>query len=280
VSSALLTEADKLARVADAVSAAYATELARVLRDLEGSLRRLAIDASQGSVSAMVRAVRAAKLRKQITTALEAAGFKRLAETASTTYLDTVLAQVLVMQQAAQVAAFTSADMTKILALKELAQRDMLQQGAAIAHAVWRTLAQGLFAARPVADLIDDLADALDDEQHAARTLYDTAVSVFGRQVEAMKATPEDVFAYVGPADVKVRPFCHEHLGKVFTRDEIHAMDNGQLPDCFLTGGGYNCRHTFIAVSKLSAWRELVGTGKRIPEIDAQLASVGGRKAA
>jgi hypothetical protein len=281
VSSALLTEADKLARVADAVSAAYATELARVLRDLEGGLRRLAIDASQGSVSAMVRAVRAAKLRKQITTALEAAGFKRLAETASSTYLDTVLAQVLVMQQAAQVAAFTSADMTKILALKELAQRDLLHQGAAIAHAIWRTLAQGLFAARPVADLIDDLADALDDEQRAARTLYDTAVSVFGRQVEAMKAEEGDVFAYLGPADTKLRPFCREHVGKVFTRDEIHALDNGQLPDCFLTGGGYSCRHQWIAVSKLSSWRSLVGTGKRIPEIEAALLQLaGGRRAA
>jgi hypothetical protein len=226
--------------------------------------------------------VRAAKLRKQIQTALDVAGFSHLAETASSTYLDTVLAQVMVIRQAAQVATFTSSDMTRLLALKELAKRDILHQGAAIAHAVWRTLAQGLFASRPVADLIDDLADALDDEQHAARTLYDTAVSVFGRQVEAMKSTPEDVFAYVGPADVKVRPFCHQHLGKVFTRDEIDALDNKQLPNPFLTGGGYNCRHQFIAVSQLSAWRKLAGTDQRIPEIEAQLDALetGGRKAA
>jgi hypothetical protein len=282
MSDALLREADKLARVADEVSAAYATELARILRDLEHSVRRLAMDASQGSVSAMTRAVRAAKLRKQIQTALDVAGFSHLAETASSTYLDTVLAQVMVIQQAAQVATFTSSDMTRLLALKELAKRDILHQGAAIAHAVWRTLAQGLFASRPVADLIDDLADALDDEQHAARTLYDTAVSVFGRQVEAMKSTPEDVFAYVGPADVKVRPFCHQHLGRVYTRDEIDALDNKQLPNPFLTGGGYNCRHQFIAVSKLSEWRKLAGTDQRIPEIEAQLdvLETGGRKAA
>jgi hypothetical protein len=282
MSDALLREADKLARVADEVSAAYATELARILRDLEHSVRRLAMDASQGSVSAMTRAVRAAKLRKQIQTALDVAGFSHLAETASSAYLDTVLAQVMVIRQAAQVATFTSSDMTRVLALKELAKRDILHQGAAIAHAVWRTLAQGLFASRPVADLIDDLADALDDEQHAARTLYDTAVSVFGRQVEAMKSTPEDVCAYVGPADVKGRPFCRAHLGKVYTRDEIHAMDNGQLPDAMLTGGGYQCRHQFIAVSKLSEWRKLAGTDQRIPEIEAQLDALetGGRKAA
>jgi hypothetical protein len=81
---------------------------------------------------------------------------------------------------------------------------------------------------------------------------------------------------------VKVRPFCHQHLGKVFTRDEIDALDNKQLPNPFLTGGGYNCRHQFIAVSQLSAWRKLAGTDQRIPEIEAQLDALetGGRKAA
>jgi hypothetical protein len=95
-----------------------------------------------------------------------------------------------------------------------------------------------------------------------------------------MKAQEGDVFAYLGPADTKLRPFCREHVGKVFTRDEIHALDNGQLPDCFLTGGGYNCRHMFASVSKLSQWRELVGTGKRIPEIEAQLAILARKQAA
>jgi hypothetical protein len=59
----LLTEAEKLAAVADAIGRSYATELGRVLRDLERELRRLAIDAKAGSQTALSRAVRAAKLR-------------------------------------------------------------------------------------------------------------------------------------------------------------------------------------------------------------------------
>jgi hypothetical protein len=50
----------------------------------------------------------------------------------------------------------------------------------------------------------------------------------------------------------------------------------------FLTGGGYNCRHTWIAVSKVSEVRKLAGTEERIPAIAAQVARqlAGGRKAA
>jgi hypothetical protein len=182
-----------------------------------------------------------------------------------------LVAQLERLRGVAQLAAFTSSDMTRILALKELARLDLLGLGDRIAHAVWRTFSYGLLTQRPTADLLDDLATSLDVEMSEARTLYDTTVNVFGRQVEAMKSQPDDVYAYMGPADVKLRPFCREHVGKVFTRAEIDALDNGQLPNVFLTGGGYNCRHQFIAVSKLSELRDLVGTEQRVPEVDAAL---------
>jgi hypothetical protein len=270
-SLALITEADKLARIADEMTRQYAVELSRVLRDLERELRTLAIEAKNGSVSALARAVRAGRLRKQILTALEAAGYSRLADTATSFRFDRVIAQVERIRGAAQLAAFTSSDMTRILALKQLAQMDVLQQGEFIAAAVWRTFTRGLFSQRPLNGILDDLATTLDVEQSEARTLYDTTVNVFGRQVEAVKSTPSDVYAFMGPADVKLRPFCRERVGKVYTRQDIDAMDNGQLPNVFLTGGGYNCRHTFVAVSKLSSLRALVGTDQRVPEIEAAL---------
>lgn len=279
---ALLTEADKLARVADEISAAYATELARVLRDLERELRKLALDAIGGSRTALSRAVRAAKLRRQIQDALTAAGYPHLVETATSVRLDALVAQVQRLRGAAKLAAFSTSDLSRILALKALARVDLLGQGDAIAHAVWRTFAQGLFSQRPIADLLDDLSTALDLELYHARTLYDTTVSVFGRQVEAMKAQPEDVFAYLGPMDEKTRPFCRRHVGKVYTRAAIDAMDNGQLPNVFLVGGGWQCRHTWIAISKVSELRDLVGTDQRIPEVARQIRDMpaGGKKAA
>jgi hypothetical protein len=270
-SLALATEADKLARIADEIGASFARELSRVLRDLERDLRRLALDAQAGSRTALSRAVRAAKIRRQIQQALKAAGYDQLAQQATGRGLDALLAQVERLRGAARLAQFSASDMTRILALKELARIDLLGRGDAIAHAVWRTFSYGLLTQRPVNDLLDDLAESIDVETTQARTLYDTTVNVFGRQVEAMKAKDGDVFAYMGPADVKLRPFCRERVGKVFTREQIDAMDNGQLPQPFLTGGGHNCRHTFVAVSKLSELRALVGTDQRVPEIEAAL---------
>ena len=279
-SQALLTEAEKLAKVADDVSASYASELGKVLRDLERELRSLAQDAIAGGKTALSRAIRAAKLRRQIQTALKEAGYESLAERATSVSLDALVAQMEALRGAARLAAFTTPDLTRILALKELAKLDVLQQGQIIAQALWRTLAYGIFSQRPIRDLLDDLADAIDVELHEAGTLYDTTVNVFARQVEAMKSKEDDVYAYLGPADIKTRPFCHQHLGKVYTKPEIDAMDNHQLPNTFLTGGGYNCRHSWIAVSKMSELRELVGTNQRMSEVAAQLSSVGTRKAA
>ena len=278
----LLIEAEKLAAVADAIGQTFARELAAVLRDLERELRRLASAALDGRQGPLARAVRAARLRRQIAQALRDAGFHQLAESSTSVGLDRLLAQVEKLRGAARLAEFTTADASRILALKELARLDLLGQGDAISHALWRTLAHGVFSQRPVADLLDDLADAIDVELTEARTLYDTTVNIFGRQVEAMKATgkPDEVFAYLGPLDIKTRPFCYERVGKVFTREQIDAMDNKQLPNTFLTGGGYNCRHSFIAVSKVSALRKLVGTDQRMPEVEARLGDLGDRKAA
>lgn len=280
----LLTEAEKLAKVADAIGRSYATELARVLRDLERELRTLILDAQQGSQTALARAVRAAKLRKEIQTALNAAGYPHLTETATSGALDHLVVQMGRLRGAAKLAAFTTSDQTRILALQEIARLDLLGAGDTLAHALWRTLAQGLYSQRKVTDLLEDLSDAVDVEDARLRTLYDTTVSVFGRQVEAMKSTGEgdEPFVYVGPVDAVMRPFCREHIGKVYTLTAIDALDNGQLPNTFLTGGGFNCRHQFIAVSKFSELRDLVGTGERMPEVSDAIARlpVGGKKAA
>lgn len=280
----LLTEAEKLARIADEVSAAYATELGRVLRDLERELRRLALDAIAGSKTALSRAVRAGKLRREVQKALDTAGFGRLAETATSGLLDQLVAQVERLRGAAKLAGFTSTDQSRILALQSLAHLDLMGEGTEIAHALWRTLAQGLFSQRPPADLLDDLATAIDVEAARARTLYDTTVSIFGRQVEAMKSAGEgdEPFAYVGPVDRKLRPFCRAHVGKIYSRSQIDALDNGQLPNVFLTGGGYNCRHVWQAVSKFSELRDLTGTEERIPEIQHAIEQLpeGDRRAA
>jgi len=86
-------------------------------------------------------------------------------------------------------------------------------------------------------------------EWHAG-TYARTAHVRFSRQLDAFQAEKYGVeqFIYIGPLDMRTRTFCAGKVGKVFTRKEIDAMKNGQTGNVFTDGGGWNCRHKWIAV--------------------------------
>lgn len=270
---AVLGATERQAAVADDLGRSYARELALVKTDLERELRRLLLRAEEGSRTATAVAARALKLRKELREILERAGYDDLADTATVRGLERMAKAVERTRLAAQVTAFTSRDATRIAALKELARLDLLAQGDDVAIAVWRSVVQGLYSQRPVVDILDDLSVVLDRSMGEVGTLYDTTVSVFGRQVEALKSTDDQLYLYAGPIDQKTRPFCLRHAGRVYTRAELDALDNGQTGSTFLTLGGHNCRHHPVALSKFSELAALHGTDQRAPEVAAQVTS-------
>jgi hypothetical protein len=174
---------------------------------------------------------------------------------------------------AQQAARLSGAFDARIAAIKALHALDLLDEGDQVARELWQATIRGVFSARPADLILSDLYDVIDASEANINTLYDTSVSIFGRQVEALQAgeDPDTPFLYAGPADKKTRPFCRLHVGKVFRRSDIDKLDNGQIDNVFLTGGGYNCRHTFLEVSKFSELNDYIGTDKRVPEIAAQL---------
>ncbi len=109
-------------------------------------------------------------------------------------------------------------------------------------------------------DLANTIADTFDktsgqvktDAATAMSTFFRTAADMSYRKIEADENF-EVRYKYAGPpaSDPVIRPFC-EHLmdevqdGRTWTRAEIDAMDNEQLANVFVTGGGYNCRHSFL----------------------------------
>jgi hypothetical protein len=272
----LLNAAERQADVADDLGRTFAVELSRVQIDLDREIRRLLLRASEGNRTAVALAARGLALRRELRELLTRAGYDDLAGTATLGALERMAEVVTATRLAAQVERFATFDSVAVQALKELARLDIVQQGDEVAIALWRSLVQGQFSGRPQNAILDDLANALDDELSQVRTLYDTMTSTFGRQVEALKSTgePDELFAYLGPVDSKMRPFCKERIGRIYTRAEIDAMDNGQLPNVFMTAGGYNCRHSFTAVSQFSELVELQGTDERIPEIAETLKRV------
>lgn len=270
---AILTAAAQTARTADDLSRSFARELAAVLRNTERRLGPMLTEAAAGSRTAIIRAVQANRTRRQIRDVLTEAGFDELAASATDAPLDRMVRTVLAGRRAAELAGELTPSLEKrIAALQALMQVDVLDEGEQAARALWKATVRGIFGARPAGDILADLGKVLDRSEAQIATLYDTSISVFGRQVEALQAgsDPETKFAFVGPVDDRMRPWCRAHVGKIYARAQIDALDNGQLNDVFLTGGGYNCRHTWMEVSKFSELQDY-GPHQRIPEVQQDL---------
>ena len=104
--------------------------------------------------------------------------------------------------------------------------------------------------------LVELLTDKLETSIGRARTVADTGMSTFYRTATdrafqvIQKDVPDQVlqYRYSGPVDKLERPFCRHltDVDKAYTREQIDKMSNGQLPNVFLTGGGWSCRHQWI----------------------------------
>lgn len=275
-----MAQGERDAALMDTLTAAFARELAQVVRQLNVQIRALVatLDTKRDRVVAsranLARAVRA---KRDITRALEDAGYGRVLAGAVDAPLDRLAAQVLQGDRLANVAAtLTAADVDALVALKDVRLQQLFGVGTQMGNALWRTVLDGVLGARPVADLVADLADVADVSERQARVLYDTAVSSYSRAASLLtsEGTDAELFLYVGPVDGKTRPFCVQHAGKVYTRAEVDAMDNGikGYGDVLLNGGGPNCRHMMRRVSRLDdEIRALAGTGQRVPYVQAKV---------
>jgi hypothetical protein len=297
--------ARRLAADADALRDAFVLELADVLTRVERRLPAIIADAQAGGIMAAGTAASLGRTRANLRRLLTEAGYDDLIDTATSAGLDRTLAiladsspayrRALAFNTSGQPTAFTGI----LRALIDTARADLVAQGDAIATVLWRATVRGVLGADPPARLVEALADVLDGQRALAATLYDTNVSITQRlSVQTIVPTsgedvldptapvplamggdvlpiPDDqLYAYVGPVDDIIRPFCLEHVGKVYTKPEIDALDNGQMPNTFLTGGGWNCRHLWAPISRFDEVADLHGTDGRVPEVEAALARV------
>lgn len=249
----LIAKAERIAQAGERLSVLFAAELAEVWRRFERLVTQDAAAVTSGSMAAM---------RDRVRRLLTEAGYDVLVAAS-------VNAGVTQMAAIVGTSAIPRTAMTtRLAALQEMSTLGMVARGDEAATAVWRAVAQHAITNRPIREILEDVAKILDRDVKSVRTQFDTQVSIFGRQVEAIQTAglpDEQPFLYLGPVDFKTRPFCLNLVGKVFTREEIDAMDNGQMPDVFLTGGGYQCRHSWLAVES-RAMRQLTNTGERTPQ--------------
>jgi hypothetical protein len=218
---------------------------------IRGLVKKIQADPNGRMVATQQNLALALRLRADLIRVLEDAGYTKLALRATDAPLDRLAAQVL--KGGVEAVRLGAYDLDALVAMKEIRFAQILKVGEDIAANLWRVTLDGVLGARPVVDLVDDISDLLDTSAKQARTIYDTMTSTFSRQVGQIGTTgePDEAFLYVGPDDEKTRDFCAERVDKVYSREAIEAMDNGQLPDAMLTAGGYNCRHQFRRVSAL-----------------------------
>ena len=240
-------QARQVATLADGYGTTFARQVSGVLRSLERRLSRLLPDLSPAS---RVRGTQLNQVRVGIREALTEAGYGALVQEAYQQPLVRIADAVL--DAAIPVRSTVAA---RLDALRVLATENLLAEGDALAHDLWQATMRGVLGGRDRGLILDDLAKRLDRSEAQMRTLYDTSLSIYGRQVEAIQAgnDPLTVYVYLGPDDEVTRPFCQERVGKEFTREQIDAMENGQIPDVFLAGGGYNCRHLWLEVAREAA---------------------------
>lgn len=103
-------------------------------------------------------------------------------------------------------------------------------------------------------ELVKELAERTERSTKQAEQLFRDATIQHSRSVQAHRAEEQgyEYFKYFGPDDRITRPFCDPLVGRVFSREEIDEMDNGQTGSgsVMLAGGGYNCRHHWQPVKR------------------------------
>lgn len=112
-------------------------------------------------------------------------------------------------------------------------------------------LTRGVLTDGDINQTRDELQRELNITKNKADALYHDGTQLYTRSVQAeMTKGRYDYFLYTGPRDDKMRPFCRKHEDKIYSRDEIEELDNGQIENVFLTGGGYRCRHIWRPVKE------------------------------
>ena len=240
----------------------FVDELAGVLRALEVRIVSLIrqMEREGGRVVATAASLGIAqKAKAQLEQALIQAGYQ---EKVTAAYAR--LPQLVTLSSVAEkVQAFSAFDVQVLDAFRILKTTELMELFDTATTKASGILLRGVMGAQSESELIAELAEILDETNAHATTLYETGLSEFTRTHELLHTdgTPDEAFLYSGPIDARIRPFCLERVGKVFTREAIDAMDNGQLPNTLLTAGGYRCRHIFRAVSEYSDLKDLAGTG-------------------
>ena len=144
---------------------------------------------------------------------------------------------------------------TSVEVIKQLQQFDInffQNLGNQTTETLYRALYEHTLTPVPFESVVSVVRGTLEGTalQKYSYTYANDTIMRFERSVNAITAeeTGWTKVKYIGPADAVTRPFCMAHVGKEYTKEEAQAMKNDFGRSAWVEGGGYNCRHSWVAV--------------------------------
>ena len=154
-------------------------------------------------------------------------------------------------------------DIEVLKKLKEIDLAAMYSQGEALDNAIKKALVNGIATGSSYDDVINNISTSLLGAGETVGMLAKYAdtylrTSLFGlsRMIDKEiyeKAGGYKKYLYVGPIDIRTRPFCTSHVGNEYTEKQIEKFpaQNGSGLDPWFSPGGWNCRHRLIPVESI-----------------------------
>jgi hypothetical protein len=141
---------------------------------------------------------------------------------------------------------YTAASQTSLAAFAVGVVDELLAVKGQAADRLREVLLLGLRTHLPLDRELSDLAEALGVTIRQAANLAETSLMAFQREALVSQAEEAgiDLFVYEGPDDGLTRPFCAEHVDRIYTQGDLDAEENGQgLEPTSRYLGGFRCRH-------------------------------------
>lgn len=118
------------------------------------------------------------------------------------------------------------------------------------ADTIRQAIDRGVNTGASLADLEAEVRTRLSIAEDQSRVVVEAAIrgAVTNATVQAAERSAQAIgepigYLYDGPDDAKIRPFCSEVVGRVFTLAALRRLDNGQGLPVESHRGGYRCRH-------------------------------------
>jgi hypothetical protein len=157
---------------------------------------------------------------------------------------------------------FTDFNVQMLEQLKLSTYEQFAEYGAKVQDSVAKAMYSNIVAGAPMSKLEGTIRRLLRDEvdakgnsmaAHAKQMASDT-IRQYHQETTLVKAEVAGItsFLYYGNAMKTTRDFCLEHMGNMYTREEIDSWDDmdwdGKSGPAMTHRGGYNCRHMWRPV--------------------------------